>query len=322
MTTTDRGRAVVLGAGCEPGTSIALALGRAGWPLLLQDEGGYRARLSLARRFRAAVDVKWVAAELYMGDGRDAFFRHLASQLPVGVIVLTAGAFDCGAPGDGAEACFRVMKELGDIAQVSTGSAPRWISVVSCNSMPGAEAELPIVHNMMFGSSGRSGKSSLPISTLSVSRELVAGEIAEAVIQLIDAPQADYELDPGQPVRLASRGHSSDSAPAGEPKAEPGLSSRPAVTDGSENHVDSTATDAIEQDLSVLLRRILRLDQSYPLGTAGLSVTPGWDSLKQIEIILAVEKSFGFRFRADEIAAVKTFRALVNKISTRTHGNS
>ena len=52
----------------------------------------------------------------------------------------------------------------------------------------------------------------------------------------------------------------------------------------------------------------------------GLGITAGWDSLKQIEIILAVEKEFGFRFQAAEIGSIKLFSDLSGKIEERTAG--
>jgi acyl carrier protein len=45
---------------------------------------------------------------------------------------------------------------------------------------------------------------------------------------------------------------------------------------------------------------------------------PGWDSIKQIEIIVAVEEKYGVRIRAREVDALRTVGDLVSLIAGKT----
>ena len=45
---------------------------------------------------------------------------------------------------------------------------------------------------------------------------------------------------------------------------------------------------------------------------------PGWDSFKQIEIVLAAQQHFGFRFSTKELDGLERLDDLVNLIVART----
>lgn len=44
---------------------------------------------------------------------------------------------------------------------------------------------------------------------------------------------------------------------------------------------------------------------------------PGWDSLANVQIIIAVEKAFGVRFRTGEIATIGNVGELVARVASR-----
>lgn len=46
----------------------------------------------------------------------------------------------------------------------------------------------------------------------------------------------------------------------------------------------------------------------------------GWDSLANVQIIVAIEKRFGIRFRTGEIASIKNVGELVARIAARVTG--
>jgi acyl carrier protein len=56
------------------------------------------------------------------------------------------------------------------------------------------------------------------------------------------------------------------------------------------------------------VRRILGPDVDVRNGGVGL--TPGWDSLGQIQIVLAVEEEFGIRLPAESLTATGRFDQL------------
>ncbi|MBT8543372.1 acyl carrier protein [Polynucleobacter paneuropaeus] len=57
-----------------------------------------------------------------------------------------------------------------------------------------------------------------------------------------------------------------------------------------------------------------QLKISYDMATGDI---PGWDSFKNVEILLACEKKFVIRFRSKEIDALKTVGDLVAAIELK-----
>jgi acyl carrier protein len=62
------------------------------------------------------------------------------------------------------------------------------------------------------------------------------------------------------------------------------------------------------------------------LDCPGLTLTPattasqidGWDSIAHVQIVVAIEKAFGFRFRTGEMATLGNVGALAQRIRERT----
>jgi acyl carrier protein len=46
----------------------------------------------------------------------------------------------------------------------------------------------------------------------------------------------------------------------------------------------------------------------------------GWDSLANVQIIVAIEKRFGIRFRTGEIASIRNVGELVARVAARISG--
>lgn len=63
-------------------------------------------------------------------------------------------------------------------------------------------------------------------------------------------------------------------------------------------------------DLEDMVRRFFRLASDAGLDGAGLDLTPGWDSLRHIELMLVVEDAFGVRFSSAEMSETTTFPGL------------
>ena len=60
-----------------------------------------------------------------------------------------------------------------------------------------------------------------------------------------------------------------------------------------------------------LVRRILHLPQNAELTGGGIGVTPGWDSLRQIEIILALEAEMNIHFSSVDVTELGAFDTLL-----------
>lgn len=76
----------------------------------------------------------------------------------------------------------------------------------------------------------------------------------------------------------------------------------------------------ISERLAMLLRRELHLDSFDFVDNTKAYDVPGWDSLKHVEILSAVEEEYGIRFRAVEVLRLKSIGDLQTLIDSRTGG--
>jgi NAD(P)-dependent dehydrogenase (short-subunit alcohol dehydrogenase family)/acyl dehydratase/acyl carrier protein len=129
---------------------------------------------------------------------------------------------------------------------------------------------------------------------------LLPEEVAESIVRELDAPTSGgyILLEPGRRVR----GHYRFVAD--------GLADTARPTAGHPAERGTTADHAVGVDIGALVRRFLELPSTEDLQGAGIGVTPGWDSLAQIELVLFVEQETGVRFTSHELAEVATFAGL------------
>jgi hypothetical protein len=77
--------------------------------------------------------------------------------------------------------------------------------------------------------------------------------------------------------------------------------------------------------IAPLVRAVLRLPGNHDLRGGGLDQTSGWDSLKHIEIILAIETQLGLHFKSSEIEATHRYDDLValcaQRLTAGAHGS-
>jgi acyl carrier protein len=78
-----------------------------------------------------------------------------------------------------------------------------------------------------------------------------------------------------------------------------------------------------ESDRPAILNRIVAIIREQLHVSVALDSTtrapdvPGWDSFAQVNIILAVERAFAFRFRAADMAQLDNIGALVDVVVAR-----
>ena len=69
--------------------------------------------------------------------------------------------------------------------------------------------------------------------------------------------------------------------------------------------------DSIEEELILCAQKILPKASDKSLRSGGLGITPGWDSLAQIQILLEVESHFGHAFSAADYDELKSFHGIL-----------
>jgi acyl carrier protein len=72
--------------------------------------------------------------------------------------------------------------------------------------------------------------------------------------------------------------------------------------------------------LTVIFRDVFLSDDLVLTPTLNANDVPGWDSFRQIEIIIATEQHFGIKFSAREIDQLANVGDLVAAVATHTQG--
>lgn len=73
----------------------------------------------------------------------------------------------------------------------------------------------------------------------------------------------------------------------------------------------------ISHELKTAVLGALNLDDWEITDTTVASEVPGWDSLSHINVVLAVEKHFGVRFKGVEVLKLKTVGDLQRLVNTK-----
>jgi acyl carrier protein len=77
---------------------------------------------------------------------------------------------------------------------------------------------------------------------------------------------------------------------------------------------------AIYGKLTEIFRDIFMRDDLVLTAETNALTVPGWDSFKQIEIILAIEAQFGIRFNTRELDALHNVGDLADTVMAKTGG--
>ena len=78
--------------------------------------------------------------------------------------------------------------------------------------------------------------------------------------------------------------------------------------------------EAIMRQLTEIFRSALNQPALQLTRETTADAVRGWDSLKHVELMIAVEASFGVRFKAVEIGRMKNVGDLIDKVRSKTGG--
>jgi acyl carrier protein len=131
---------------------------------------------------------------------------------------------------------------------------------------------------------------------------LLPQEVAAAVADMIDTPEAPaVALEVGRRVGGAFGFSSTKTVATTSPVAA-------ATAPSTSSSQDATSLSVA---ISNILRRVFRLSDDFDLSNGRIGLTPGWDSLRQIEVILALESGIGIQFTSTELAELGSFDAIL-----------
>ncbi len=71
--------------------------------------------------------------------------------------------------------------------------------------------------------------------------------------------------------------------------------------------------------LTAILRQVFDRDDIEAIPTLAADQVEGWDSFKQVEILIAVQEEFSLKFSSRELDSLKNVGDLVSIVVAKTH---
>lgn len=320
--------AVITGASGGIGGEIALALARRGWSLLLQDRGDEAVRNQLGCHLaRLGVKTEFVAADLATAAGQEALAVAVARQSRIGLVVHAASPSVTSPVADLVAVNYGALRALADaslpkLLERQSGSVlllgsravelalPGWEAYAGAKSMATSLVNGIERRHAGFGVRGLILSPGLVATRFSAGLRgdapcLLPAEVAEAAVSMAEdlgAAGNAVVMEPGRYVRGRFGFHTVQAAATGAPAScDAGIPSAAGSAPAVKAPIPAVAN---------IVRQVLRLPAGHELDGAGLGVTPGWDSLKHIELLLQLESGLGIRFGSGEISTVLQFGEL------------
>jgi len=325
------GAALVTGATGEIGTALAVTLARRGVDLVLVDRGPGTKREALGKILERVTNnaqtITFATADLNDPQSVATLCATLADQHTV------TSVFHSASPPIDAPLHDLVQVNYAALQQISqavlAGMLMRQGGVIANIGSVATERVIPGWHHYSaakamaaqfvgafdktqseFGVRGLSILSGLVATDYSKSAQgsapaMVPQELAEAVVKAALDDQAGGALMiEWNGTWAGSTGfHDSRAAPQSTPQMAPQAGTQPSP--------QADTNTGLEAQIETVIRSHLRLGNDVSLAGGGVNTTPGWDSLRHIELILELEKVFGIRYGADDVDKMLTFAALI-----------
>lgn len=332
-----KGRILITGATGEIGTALARAVARRGWPLLLVDRGPgpKRDRLeALLKPLIASSDgVEFLACDLTSNAEVDELCLRLETRADVAALFHTASPpidaplhdlvqVNYAALCRLASAALPSMLARQDGVAVTIGSIaterviPGWHDYSAAKAMAGQFLTAFHKSNSAFGVRGLTVLSGLVATDYSAAAQgsgpaMLPEELADQVLhEAFDDRARSAVIIEGGISRRGNLGFHVDSAPA--PSVPEQMGKGGTLARGADQ--EALGADGPDTRIASTVRRKLGLPMDADLSEGGVGITPGWDSLRHIELVLELESTFGIRFAAGEVEKILDYETLVQVV--------
>ena len=326
--------ALVTGSSGEIGKAIALALAGEGWKLILQDRGADSRRKELGKALdRFGACYEFIASDLCCKQSLQAVAKAIKEKdETLGLIVHTASsgvkssldelvATNYSALKTITEAALPgfLSKQTGIVLLISSIHVYRsvigWDNYTAAKTM--ATGYISGI-DRIFSVFGVRGISILPGAVATGFSAPYRGETPALLPEELAAETINIIKEPDSGVvtfEIGTRQKGYFGIHFFDIKANTKASGITYTASSSEDETGSTSNSVkptvnIREKLKGLIKYILRTPDAEDLNSGGLGITPGWDSLSQIEIIIAIESEFGVSFSSDEISELTQYGTL------------
>lgn len=336
------GAVLITGATGEIGTALAAAMARRGYRLILLDRGPGRKREALAAALKphlASPDqIEQIGADLSLDDDLSRICSALAARSDISALFHTASPPIDAKIADLVQVNYSALHQLavavvpsmlkrqqGVVAAINSiateRTIPGWDDYTAAKAMSGQYLAGFDKTYAAYGIRGLSVLSGLVATAYSASVQGAApAMIPEELAQQVLRAALDEKV--GQAIVIEmGRSHTGKLGFHTE-----GRGRGPSLSDMAEEAEQSTRTDTtdlntgledLDQRIAQVVSAKLNLPADAELVGGGLGKTPGWDSLRHIELVLKLESVFGIRFASQEIENMLEFDALCD--ITRRH---
>ncbi len=327
--------AFVTGGSGEIGSAAAFELARSGLNLFLQDRGNENRRQEIWRQLsQFPVTVRFISADLESAadishlaeklqqDSDIALYLHAASSnIDAGVPSLVSTNYTSLRTLSNALLPTFLARQSGTIAFISSLATEQCVSGMEDYAAAKAMAdnfihsfERKFSHFDIRGLSILAGrvKTRFSANLPATDNTLLPAELAESLVSFVLSPphQKNVLLFEAARKTFGVSGFRSSAA-----KEE--TTSTKTVPVAEEATSDITSTISQEQAFYSIFRRHFRLGTDTVLEDCALGVTPGWDSLNHINLILVIEKELNIRFSTEEMNVTTNFASLLKLVSQK-----
>jgi short-subunit dehydrogenase/acyl dehydratase/acyl carrier protein len=320
-------RAIVTGASGAIGSAVALTLASRGWALLLVDRGDGSQRRALRSRIEnLKCDVNFVGADLATESGSAALKMACSGSNDVEAVVHAASP-GLLAPLDQLVAVnFSALKRLtswvlpgmlarqkGRVLMIGSTAMlralPGWEDYAAAKSMAAAFA---IGLNGQYSAYGLRGLVLVPGYVATPFSDAFRGNAAALLPQEVAAAVADMIENPKSSALVLENGREAYGDLGFVSAHTPPVAAPSPALSAPDSPLKESSMPASSAQVPALVRRVLHLPQDTDLTGGGVGVTSGWDSLRQIEIILALEAELNIHFSSADITELGAFDALLS----------
>ncbi|AOF93225.1 SDR family NAD(P)-dependent oxidoreductase [Sinorhizobium sp. RAC02] len=317
--------ALITGGSGEIGQAIAVALARQGYRLLLQDRGPSARRDTLAALLEhEKASFEFVAADLASGTGRSALTHEIKAYRDLGLVVHAASAPVEASAETHVAIAFSALEAIAQAALptmlarqsgafVLLGTVavetfpPGWEAYAGAKMMATQSLRSLDTANRPYGVTGHTLAPGYVATAFSEAYRgpeasaLLPAEVASRLLTLLNDRKSldrDMIIEPGR----IERGRFGF-VPAGS-RVQSSASPAGGLQEGSATSLASAPNGGgSDTQLQRTVLAALKLPADYDLTGGGLGITPGWDSLRHIELLLTIENQYGVRFTSGEIDA-------------------
>lgn len=327
--------AVVTGVPGAIGSATARSLAAAGWDLAVVHRGGEERVRTLIEHCRVSgAEVEALRADLAEAADRARSAEWIREAAPT-LLVHAAAAPLASAHESQFEVGYAALRDLADAAIpgmlrrqegaiVLVGTAAERYHSPGLADYVAAKSAAASVLRGIRARFGRYGVRTLILAPGYVDGSfsadlrpadalaLMPEEVAEAIVGELQEPADEVfsvYLEPGRTERVGDGGGAVlPVAVAAKP-----ASGSPATVSATQ----SGTAEAVRSRAERSIRGVLGLPTGASLSGGGLGLTEGWDSLRQIQIIVALESEFGVRLRSADLAEARRFEELCDVVAAR-----